>query len=246
MRRVATWASTYGRLPAQALRGGAAISRPPVVTVAQGGQTLGRLANPAAPSLGMRAFAAVGQKPKVEDGTLEGRYATALFMASSDRLDKVYEDLTGLRDMMQESNEFRLLVETPGIAPDSKTKALEAICSQTGADQAVVNFLKVLIENKRMHKMAKMIQLFEGFYRAEKGLVACEVSSAEPLSEVQQARVKAAMEQRAEAGATLLMEYKTNPALLGGLVVKMGDSILDQSVSTRLERLTTQLMAPVS
>merc|ERR1719189_3352532 len=172
-----------------------------------------RLLNSPSASVSYRAFAA-GRKPKVEDGTLEGRYATALFMASSNRLDKVYQDLADIREMMQESNEFRLMVETPGIDPDSKTVALEAICSQTGADQAVVNFLKVLIENKRMHKLEKMIELFEGFYRAEKGLVLCEVTSAEPLSSTQEARVKAALEQRAEQGATLLMEYKTNPALL--------------------------------
>mmetsp|Transcript_89983 Transcript_89983/g.178860 ORF Transcript_89983/g.178860 Transcript_89983/m.178860 type:complete len:247 (+) Transcript_89983:47-787(+) len=246
MHRIATWAGTSGRLLAQTLGGGAAICRPPAVTASREGQTLRRLLTPMTPPLGIRTFAAVGRKPKVDDGTLEGRYATALFMASSDRLDKVYQDLVGIRDMMQESAEFRLMVETPGIDPDSKTAALEDICSQVDADEAIINFLKVLIENKRMYKLGKMIELFEGFYRAEKGLVLCEVTSAEPLSSTQEARVKAALEQRAEQGATLLMEYKTNPALLGGLVVKLGDAILDQSVSTRLERMTTQLMAPVS
>jgi len=167
MQRVATWAGTSGRLVAQAFGGGAAIARPPAVTASRGRQILGHLVAPTTPSLGIRTFAAIGQKPKVEDGTLEGRYATALFMATSDRLDKVYGDLAELRDMMQESKEFRLMVETPGIDTDSKTAALEAICSQTGSDQAVVNFLKVLIENKRMHKLEKMIELYEGFYRAE-------------------------------------------------------------------------------
>merc|ERR1719343_455291 len=83
------------------------------------------LATPAA----SRSFAAAaGKKPKTEDGTLEGRYATALFMASSDRLDKVYGDLSVLREMMQESKEFKLMVETPGIDPDSKVGALEQVC----------------------------------------------------------------------------------------------------------------------
>jgi len=186
-----------------------------------------------------------GRKPKTEDGTLEGRYATALFMASSDRLDKVYGDLSALRDMMQESKEFKLMVETPGIDPDSKVGALEQVCKTAGTDEAVVNFLKVLIENKRLHLLQRMVDLFETFYRAEKGLVSCKVTSAAPLSSSQQAEVKKAMEKRAGAGATLIMEYSTNPAILGGLVVKMGEAVLDQSVSTRLERLTTQLLAPV-
>eukprot|EP00931_Biecheleriopsis_adriatica_P035851 TRINITY_DN2065_c0_g1_i1.p1 TRINITY_DN2065_c0_g1~~TRINITY_DN2065_c0_g1_i1.p1 ORF type:complete len:231 (+),score=77.06 TRINITY_DN2065_c0_g1_i1:82-774(+) len=200
----------------------------------------------AAPAAVYRAFAAGAQKPKMEDGTLEGRYATALFMASSGKLDKVYNDLAGLRSMMEESKEFKLAVETPGIEPEAKVAAFEAICSKAGTDPAVVNFLKVLVENKRAHLLSRMIDLFENFYRAEKGLVLCKVTSAAPLSSAQQAQVKEAMTKRAEKGSTLIMEYNTNPALLGGLVVKMGEAVLDQSVSTRLERLQSQLLAPVA
>merc|ERR1712048_1251706 len=107
------------------------------------------------------------------------------------------------------------------------------------------NFLKVLSEDKRMNKLPRMIELFETFYRAEKGLVPCVVTSAAELTDAQKAQVKKGMEARAEKGSTLIMEYKTNPALLGGLVVKMGEMVLDQSVSTRLERLTNRLLAPV-
>merc|ERR1712187_721097 len=122
----------------------------------------------------------------------------------------------------------------------------ETVCKKIGTDPSTLNFLKVLIENKRMHLLAKMIDMFETFYRAEKGLVLCKVTSAQPLTSSQQAEVKKAMEKRAEKGSTLLMEYSTNPALLGGLVVKMGEAVLDNSVSTRLERLQTQLLAPVA
>eukprot|EP00933_Yihiella_yeosuensis_P070800 TRINITY_DN78962_c0_g1_i1.p1 TRINITY_DN78962_c0_g1~~TRINITY_DN78962_c0_g1_i1.p1 ORF type:complete len:234 (-),score=61.94 TRINITY_DN78962_c0_g1_i1:236-937(-) len=194
-------------------------------------------------AVGNRFFSS---KPKLEDGTLEGRYATALFMASSGRVEKVYNDLVGLRTMMEESKEFKLAVETPGIDPESKIAAFEAVCSKAGTDPAVVNFLKVLVENKRAHLLSKMIDLFENFYRAEKGLILCKVTSAEALSTAQQGQVKAAMQQRAEKGATLIMEYNTNSALLGGLVVKMGEVVLDNSVATRLERLQTQLLQPVA
>eukprot|EP00933_Yihiella_yeosuensis_P005628 TRINITY_DN110175_c0_g1_i1.p1 TRINITY_DN110175_c0_g1~~TRINITY_DN110175_c0_g1_i1.p1 ORF type:complete len:232 (-),score=63.05 TRINITY_DN110175_c0_g1_i1:112-807(-) len=192
-----------------------------------------------------RCFAAAAGKPKLEDGTLEGRYATALFMASSGKLDKVYNDMVNLRTMMDESKEFKLAVETPGIDPESKVAAFEAVCKKAGTEQSVVNFLKVLVENKRAHLLAKMIDLFENFYRAEKGLILCKVTSAEPLTSAQEGQVKSAMTQRAEKGATLIMEYNTNPALLGGLVVKMGEAVLDNSVATRLERLQTQLLQPV-
>merc|ERR1712032_1546238 len=98
-----------------------------------------------------------------------------------------------LREMMAESPEFDLMVKTPGIDPDAKNAAIEAICGKVGSDPAVINFLKVLTENKRMILLPRMIDLFETFYRAE----------------------------------------------------KMGEMVLDQSVCTRLERLTTRLLAPV-
>merc|ERR1719487_3197312 len=75
-----------------------------------------------------RGFAAAaGKKPKVEDGTLEGRYATALFMASSGKVDKVYQDLANIRSMMNESKELTLLIESPGIDPEMKMAAVEAV-----------------------------------------------------------------------------------------------------------------------
>jgi len=167
-------------------------------------------------------------------------------MASSGRLDKVYGDMVGLREMMAASTDFKLFIETPGVDPRSKVSALESICSKAGTDGAVVNFLKVLVENRRIAMLGRVIDLFEIFYRAEKGMVLCQVTSAATLSSAQQGQVKAAMKQRAEPGSTIIMEYSTNPAILGGLVVKMGDAVFDNSVSTRLERLQNQLLQPLA
>merc|ERR1712129_581281 len=123
--------------------------------------------------------------------------------------------------------------------------ALESICKQTGADASVVNFLKVLVENKRIYMLGRVIDLFEVIYRAEKGMIYCKVTSASPLEESQRAKVKGAMEARAEAGSTVIMEYDTNPAIMGGLVVKFGEAIFDNSVATRLERMQNQLLQPL-
>merc|ERR1711907_681308 len=113
-------------------------------------------------------------------------------------------------------------------------------------DEAVENFLKVLVENKRLKSLPKMIDLYEVFYRAEKGLVPCTVTSAAELSNKEKKQVEAAMQKRAGSGSTLIMDYTTNPLILGGLVVKLGEAVYDNSVATRLERLQTQLLAPLA
>merc|ERR1712083_210564 len=99
--------------------------------------------------------------------------------------------------------------------PESKVTALETVCSKAGADASVVNFLKVLVENKRITMLARVIDLFEVFYRAEKGMVLCQVTSAAALSDAQKGQVKQAMTRRADEGSTIIMEYNTNPAILG-------------------------------
>merc|ERR1711957_984926 len=165
--------------------------------------------------------------------------------AASGKIDKVYGDMINLREMIASSSDFKLLIDSPGVSPQEKVKSLEAVLAKAGADGSVINFLKVLIENKRLKKLDRVIDLFEVMYRAEKGLVMCRVTSAAPLSSSQQGEVKKAMQQRAEKGSTLIMEYATNPQILGGLVVKMGEAILDNSVATRLERLQNQLLQPV-
>jgi len=200
----------------------------------------------ATPTTGAKPASTMGAKPKMQDGTLEGRYATALFMASGGKLDKVYADLSVIRGMMVDSQDFRLFIETPGVNPELKVAALGDVCAKTGADPAILNFLRVLVENRRIAKLAKIIDLFEAFYRDDKGLVPCKVTSATPLSSAQMADVKKAMEKRAEQGSQLIMEYATNPAIMGGLVVKMGEAIIDNSVATRLERIQTQLLQPMN
>lgn len=200
-----------------------------------------------APQVAFRGFAAAAmKKPKHEDGTLQGRYATALFMASGGKVKKVYEDLVGLRTLMNESPDFKMVVLTPSIEASSKIGALTAVCKHQGCDDVVVNFLKVLIENRRISMVGKIIDLFETFYRTETGQLLCTVTSAVELTDKQKTQVKSAMVKRAEKGSTLIMEYDTNPALMGGLVVKMGEAVLDQSTATRLERMQTRLLAPVA
>merc|ERR1719253_414825 len=129
-------------------------------------------------SVATRAFAA---KPKVEDLSLPGRYATALFMAS-ENIDKVYGDLSSLRDMIADSADLKLIVETPGIDPVAKVNAFTAVCKAAGTDTTVLNLLKVLVENGRIDLLPKTIASYEVFYRAEKGLVPCTVTSAAALS----------------------------------------------------------------
>lgn len=130
--------------------------------------------------------------------------------------------------------------------PDRITTPRSPCGSRLGErDRSLVSALCAGLTEIRAHRTAGASSR-QVFYRAEKGLVPCRVTSAAPLSSAQQSQVQKAMEQRAGKGATLIMDYATNPAMLGGLVVKMGEAVFDNSVATRLERLQTQLLVPLS
>lgn len=184
-------------------------------------------------------------KTKHEDPSLEGRYATALFTAAKSNLDKVYADMTQIRTFMEESNDFKLFVETPGVNPQQKNAVMDNLAQKYGYSPVTTNFLKVLVENRRLTNLGKMIASFEEFYRAEKGQVLCKVMSATELSAAQKTQVQTALQTRAEKGSKLILEYEVNPALLGGLTVKMADQVFDFSVQSKLDRLQAQLLSPV-
>merc|ERR1740117_2704331 len=91
------------------------------------------------PVMATRAFAAA-PKPKIEDPTLQGRYATALFTASYSNLDKTMEDLNTLKGFMTDSSEFQLFLGTPGISQAEKLTVLEGLAKQLKLESTTLNF----------------------------------------------------------------------------------------------------------
>jgi ATP synthase F1 delta subunit len=175
---------------------------------------------------------------------MEGRYAAALFQTAKTgkALDKVAEDMKSVREMLGESKEFRTFVYTPGIAADQKTAAVKQIAKKMNPMSQ--NFLMLLIENKRLDLVTKMIDSFEELYREEKGIKVAKVVTASDITTAQKKSITQAV-QAVEPGAQLTFEYEVNPAMLGGFVVKLGQKVLDYSVSSRIDKLSTQLLAPV-
>jgi len=180
---------------------------------------------------------------------LEGRYATALFSAATsgkDNLKAVYGDLQNFRTAMQDSKEFRLAMESPGVDYKIKIQVIDDVTKKIGLSPESQNFFKILCENKRSFMIEKCIDVFESYYRDEMGQIVCRVTSAAELAGPQKDKVKTALQTRAGADKQLIVDYDVNPGLLGGIVVKMGDNVFDFSVNAKLERLQSTLLAPIA
>jgi len=170
--------------------------------------------------------------------SLAGRYASALFDLARDekQIDAVSRSLDSLNQALADSRAFDQLVASPLVDRDEAGKAFAAIASELKVDPLTANFLGVLARNGRKGQLAQVIRLFRRLAAGHRGETTAEVVSAHPLSDKQIAALKTQLKARA-GGANVTIDARTDPAILGGLIVKLGSQMIDGSLKTKLNRL---------
>ena len=168
---------------------------------------------------------------------LGGRYAQALFGLASDAGDiaGVEADLVQLKAMRAESADLRRLLDSPTFAAEDRARALAAIGERAGFRPLTRKFLGLLVANRRASSLPAVIDAFQRMSAERRGVVAAEVTTAVPLSEEQGRSLQAALRQA--LGKDPEITTRVDPAILGGLKVKVGSRLFDSSVKTRLDQL---------
>jgi F-type H+-transporting ATPase subunit delta len=169
--------------------------------------------------------------------SLSGRYAVALFDLARDAnaLDGVAESLAALKAALAQSPDFRGLITSPVLSRDAAAKAIAAVAASMGLDPLTTKFLGVLAANRRLSQLPAMIRAYETLLSNHKGETLAEVTSAYPLTPAQVDALGKALKTR--VGRDVAVEAKVDPAILGGLVVKIGSQMIDSSIRTRLNSL---------
>lgn len=165
------------------------------------------------------------------------RYAQALFdlALETGRLDAVRADIVALKTAWTDSADLRRLAASPVISTEDQGKGLVAIATQAKFEPNTVNFLGLLAQNGRAKDLAAVIAGFERLYAKHAGIVAAEVVSAQPLDAKQLAAIKAAL--NASLGKAPELTTRVDPAILGGLKVKVGSKLFDASLKTKLDQM---------
>lgn len=168
---------------------------------------------------------------------LAGRYAPALYELADEQnaLDQVADDLRGLNDALAKSDDLRRMVRSPVTSRSDQQNAMAAIADKAGMHGLTKNFLLVLARNRRLFVLKEMIHAFLDLLAEKRGEVMAEVTTARPLDDSALAKITDAIKQA--AGAQARVETKVNPDLLGGLVVRLGSRMYDNSLSSKLQRL---------
>ena len=173
--------------------------------------------------------------------SLGGRYALALFELAEEArtIDAVEASLTSVRDALDRSDDFRALTNSPVVARGEAAKAVLATADNLGVDPTTKSFLGVLAENRRLGQLPQIIRAFRLLAARHRGEVTAEVTSAHALSGEQVDALKQQL--RARVGREVNIDLAVDPDLLGGLVVRIGSQMIDSSIRTRLNALSSAM-----
>ncbi len=169
--------------------------------------------------------------------SLAGRYALALFELARDenKLDAVAADLAALRAALDESDDFKALTTSPLIGRQETVQAVAATAKAMKLNDVTAKFLGVVATNRRLAQLGAIIRAFNLLAARHRGEISAEVTSAYPLDKGQVDALKANLKSR--YGTDIAVESRVDPAILGGLVVKVGSQMIDGSIRTKLNTL---------
>ena len=170
------------------------------------------------------------------------RYAQALLDLGTelDSIDQLVEEIVSAADAWDASAELRNAIENPLVAHDAKKAVVGDLCQRIGASPATRSTLLLLVDRRRMKTLPYVAKTLRELADARKGVVRAEVTTAAPLGEAYYAKLQAKLEKM--TGQKIVIDKKTDPALIGGVIARIGDRIFDGSLRTRLESLRSALL----
>lgn len=176
-------------------------------------------------------------------GILPSRYAQAIFgYATGCRAeDQVYDDLCRLAGAFARVEALRKLVANPLLPAADKASALLAACGKTEADDSpTARIVRMVAANRRADRMGAIAQAYIDLYRHSKGIQPARVTTPAPLADSTARKIEALVA-RATGCRSVMLQADTDPALIGGFVLRVGDCLLDASVGKQLARMRQNL-----
>jgi F-type H+-transporting ATPase subunit delta len=166
-------------------------------------------------------------------------YARALFEAAADDgvLDRVHDELGQFADALDEDRNLQVFLFSPYFSSDEKKDGVRRIVSD--ADERLLNFLELLAERHRVPALFRIRRIFDSLWAQENRLLPVTVTSATELDEGLVQEIGKRIEEQTDRRVDL--SAKVDPDVLGGLMVRVGNMVLDATVRNRLEQLRKQV-----
>ena len=167
------------------------------------------------------------------------RYARALFALGRKqglpKLEKLGRDLAALGAAIKASPALAELYRSPLFLAEEKSRVTQKLLAELKADEYTVRFCELLAEKGRLGSIGEMVSVFLDLLDAEKGVLRGELVTAVNIDESKRATVLEQLEK--QAGRALELSYSVDPAIIGGIILKVGDRVLDASLRAQLSSL---------
>ena len=169
------------------------------------------------------------------------KYAKALFQAAleSPNGERIAADMDALLALEQEDPAFLKFILAPEVPTEQKSAFLASVF-EPRVDAAVTGLLRLLLEKGRMDELGNVAGVFRTLWEEHKGIVRVDVETSVPLPEDQETRLREELQKL--SGTQVILEKKTNPSILGGIIVHYKDKIIDRSIRRGLKDLTESLL----
>lgn len=168
---------------------------------------------------------------------LSTRYATALYALADEQnaLDETVDQMAVLGRLIRENEPFSKLIHARTLDAHQATGPINEVLKSQGFSTLIQHFVGVIIANRRLKDLDKLIAGFAAHAAAKRGEVVASVASANPLTDLQRIQLHARL---AQAGySSVRLDEAVDPSLLGGLTLKIGPKLYDTSLKSRLQRL---------
>jgi F-type H+-transporting ATPase subunit delta len=173
--------------------------------------------------------------------TVAHKYAKALFDASieAERTQKVAAGMASIRHLKDEEPAFLNFLTSPEVLTEHKSEFIRTVFAPR-LDEMTVNFLRLLVDKKRIDLLPEICADFQLLVEEHQGLLRAPVTTAVPLNADQEARLKHELDRL--TGKDVILEQRVDPAILGGVIVFLGTQIIDRSLRRGLERMAENLL----
>ena len=168
---------------------------------------------------------------------MAGRYATALFelAVEAGSIDQIKNDLDTFDQLAAANPDLMRLIRSPVFGADEQVKALAAVLQRAGITGLSAQFLKVVAANRRLFAVRQMIRDFRALVANYKGEVTADVTVAERLNDARFTEIKSTL--AAVTGKDVRVNVHVDPAIIGGLIVKIGSRMVVSSLRTKLSAI---------
>ena len=174
--------------------------------------------------------------------TSNNSYAQALFELASENyvLLEVEEQTTAILKLIKDSSEFRDLIKNPTTKNSELIKVMETIADQNNFNGLLKRFISFLIQKRRFFYVEKIFNDYLEVCSRSRGEIKAEIQAAKELNEKDITKVK---EELAENfGSNIKLNYKHDPSLIGGLVLKVGSTMVDTSIKNKLQQIEKKMI----